>query len=783
MTAPAIVPDKFTFTTFSNKRSVKGNERTATWAEMVAKFSVPKISEDREDVSLFTPGKLNGPRKLENVESIGLFVVDMDGGYDPSDFIQNWQSKGLAFFVYTTYRHRPDFPKWRAVFPLSRVVSKEDWPAFWSVASDELAQGLLDGACKDASRMYFAPCCKSVDQAVFAFDSFDGHSIDVDDYLSRHEEKEHVRTQEQTARGTNRVGDLMEEQMTIAQILEPCGWVRVKSDKSLEYWRRPGKDTDHSATWGYREKYGGNRLMNFSSSSGLPTGILTMFSVYAHLNWGGDFKLAAKEASKILDIPLKHTQLKVVDNAGETNTGVVVGDDFDRAREFTDAANGERLVALFGDDFRYVSELKSWAHWNGHRWEISQTIEGRIRQYAKESAMELQRKAGVCPEPDRAKKMLNWAVQSQNSGKLDNAMKEAQSLCMISVLEFDTHPWLLNCPNGIVNLRTGELMKHDKSLLLSQVTGCDFATEKREDLLFQRFIERIMPDPDTRQFLLRFVGYSLTGVTDETAYCFLHGNTGNNGKSTLVNIIQYILNDYSVTLDTDAIMQSKGVSKDPEYEIARLRGKRFAAVNEVSDSQKLNEPLIKRLTGGDKVRARQIFGHPFEFPNTAKIWMTGNNKPAIYGQDSATWKRVNLIPFEVTIPKEEADPNLVHKMKDEASYILRALVGFCVGWVTYGFTPSELMLSGKVEYKEENDFMGVFVNEELTFYSGHRTGCTDMHQHYLEWAKKNGCPTMTPTAFGRIFGQKMQERQDVKRVKTRIRNVWEGVAIRGQEGE
>jgi len=768
--------------------SVKDNvpkPRKETWEDLAKAFSTHQLvagttKDARNDrVALFCPASFTegAKRSAKNVQFVYLAVLDMDGGHDPSDFVDMWTKRGLEFLIYTTWQHSVESPRWRAIFPLENPVASEDWLKAWTGITNDLAQGLSDEACKDASRMYFVPCCSASDEAKHATEWHKGKYLDATPYIELADVAQHQVQQEQSARTSGRVGDNFEEQMSIDQILSPAGWTRGGKAGGLDVWIRPGKDDKKaiSATWGYRTAIGAERLYVFSSSTNLPQGqALSKFSVYSYLNHGGDFKAAARALTKE-----GYAQLQVVTRSETKDTGVSVGTEVDpetSAREFTDAANGERLVKLFGSEFRYVAELKSWAVWDGCKWSISATAESKIRGYAIESARSLQREAGICPDPDRAKKMFTFAIRSQDTARIDACIKEAKAKSTVSILDFDKHPWLLNCKNGIVDLKTGKLLPHDRDLLMSQSTGCDFYTENTRAPVFESFIKKIIPDDDTAEFLVRYIGYSLTGSTKEQSYVFLHGNTGNNGKSTLINILQHIFGDYNVTLDTEAIMQTKGFVTNPDYELARLKGKRFAAVNEVSDSQKLNEPLIKRLTGGDYVKGRQIYGMPFDFPAIAKIFMTGNNKPAIYGQDNATWRRVNLVPFDVEVPKEERDTDLIDKLIEESPRILRVLVGMCLKWQKEGAKKSALMLDEKEEYKEENDFMGTFIEEELKFYSGFAVNCTRLHQHYLEWARKNGCHPLNPTAFGRVMSHRLPMFGDVEKVRSNGK-FWRGVGL------
>jgi putative DNA primase/helicase len=157
------------------------------------------------------------------------------------------------------------------------------------------------------------------------------------------------------------------------------------------------------------------------------------------------------------------------------------------------------------------------------------------------------------------------------------------------------------------------------------------------------------------------------------------------------------------------------------------------------------------MTGGDSVNARHPYGRPFSYTPEFKVTLTGNTKPQIRGQDFAIWRRVRLIHFDQTITDKERIEDLNERLRAEASQILRLLVGKCLQWQQQGLPVPEVIKQDVLAYKEENDYMAVFIEEKCVLNDTNEVSCSELHQHYLEWAKKTAAPMLNITQFGRAM--------------------------------
>ena len=217
----------------------------------------------------------------------------------------------------------------------------------------------------------------------------------------------------------------------------------------------------------------------------------------------------------------------------------------------------------------------------------------------------------------------------------------------VSVGMFDRDPMLLNCSNGTLDLRNGEIRAHDPADLITKMVPVAYDPQATCPV-WEAFVDRIMEgDRSKIEFLQRAVGYSLTGITSEQCLFVLHG-PGANGKSTFMETIRELLADYAMHTTTSSLLQSK--SSPIRNDLARLNGARCVSAVEIGMGKRLDEALVKQLTGGDQVTARFLYNEYFEYKPTFKLFIAANHKPDIQGVDHGIWRRIHLIPFNVTIP-------------------------------------------------------------------------------------------------------------------------------------
>jgi putative DNA primase/helicase len=297
----------------------------------------------------------------------------------------------------------------------------------------------------------------------------------------------------------------------------------------------------------------------------------------------------------------------------------------------------------------------------------------------------------------------------------------------------------LNCANGIVDLKTGKMLPHDKSAFMTKNTGISY-DPKASCPTWIQFLESVfIVDDEVKQdvieFLQKSIGYALTGDTSEQVVFFLWG-TGRNGKSTFINTVKTLFGDYAKQTNSDTFTtkyNDNGINND----IARLQGSRFVSAVESEDGQRLSESLIKQLTGGEPVTARFLRKEFFEFIPQFKIFFTTNYKPVIKGDDEGIWRRIRLIPFDITIPIEKVDKHLPEKLQDELPGILRWAVDGCLKWQKEGLGEPETVKEATSAYKEEMDLLSNFLNDCCVVHPEARIKLNDLYKTYLDYCDEN----------------------------------------------
>jgi len=398
----------------------------------------------------------------------------------------------------------------------------------------------------------------------------------------------------------------------------------------------------------------------------------------------------------------------------------------------TDLANGKRLAIRHGADIRFTPE-NGWLVWDGNRWLIDEK-QVMVQALAKETA------ASIYDEVrDSADRNLTFthARRSQSKAAIESMIFMARSEPGVAtrLTEFDKDGWLLNVPNGTVNLRTGALQPHRREDHITHIAGASY-DEKADCRLWDAFLWRVTDqNPELHDYLRRFVGYMLVGDTTEQALHFLHG-MGGNGKSVFCEVLLELLGEYAVTASPDLIMQKRhgGIPND----VARLRGVRVAVMNETSQGARFDEAKLKDLTGGDKLSARFLHREYFDFRPTHRLLIRGNHKPVISGTDEGIWRRLRLVPFTVTIPDNERDNQLLTKLRVEMPGILNWAIRGCLEWQQGGLRPPAIVTDAVRAYREESDTLGRFIAERCEVSKLAQVKSSDFFRRYQQYAEQAG---------------------------------------------
>lgn len=392
------------------------------------------------------------------------------------------------------------------------------------------------------------------------------------------------------------------------------------------------------------------------------------------------------------------------------------------------------------EDLRYCHTAGAWFRWNGAFWQKDQTRSAF--QWARELARQL---------AENVDKRARYMTRKAAFAAAVERFAQADPRVGVTIDYWDADPWKLGTPGGTVDLRTGVLSDpvHDDGVTKATAV----APSDRDCPLWKRFLdEATRNDAELIRFLQQWCGYCLTGVTQEHALAFVHGN-GGNGKSVFINILTAILKDYATT----AAMETFTAGKFAQHptDLAMLRGARLVTASETEEGRAWAEARIKQMTGGDQITARFMRQDFFTFKPQFKLTIIGNHQPVLHNVDDAARRRFNIIPF-IHQP-ENPDRGLEQKLMDEAPAILRWMIDGCLDWQKNGLLRPESVKVATTAYFSDQDLIGQWLEDSCDV---ERTRLdmwdrsTDLFESWAEYARKAG-----DEAGGRkSFGQTMQKR-------------------------
>lgn len=399
---------------------------------------------------------------------------------------------------------------------------------------------------------------------------------------------------------------------------------------------------------------------------------------------------------------------------------------------FSEFALAQRFAGGIGLDWRYTAAWASWAKWDGKRWwqDDRKGVTWEAQNCCKAALNEHTAQAA----PAQRLKLLTLKTVNAVIG-----LASADPRIATGAEEWDSDPWLLGTPGGIVDLRTGKLAPPDKSCLISKATLV--APADGAHPLFDMVISRpARGDADMLAFLWRWLGYMLTGDVREERFMFLHG-VGGSGKGTLVKVLADLMADYARAISVQAFTESQ--QQRHSQEIAKLQGARFVYASETEEGSRFDESMLKWLTGRDKVSAHKMRQDDIEFYPQFKLLIYGNNRPSLKSVGEEMRRRIDLIEFPGTIPEEERDTSLKDRLRAEYPAILASMIRACVDWQhSGGLGKPEAVSSATENYLRMNDVLGDFIEDCLDtaqdtyspsgqIYKRFQSYCSDRGERYV----------------------------------------------------
>lgn len=432
-----------------------------------------------------------------------------------------------------------------------------------------------------------------------------------------------------------------------------------------------------------------------------------------------------------------------------------------------DVGNGQRFALHFGEDAMFVPRV-GWHVWTGQVWQADPdalAVRARAQRLAELIAQEVphlrlsraeaqavadragigrriaeleagerdeageaelaelrRREAAVAAlvkrVESRRSRHLAFALSTGNSNRIGNALLESQTALAVPVEALDAAPLDVNTPTGVLRFRrvTAEgmspvadvtLVPHARAQRMTKMTAAPYDPDATCPL-FDAFLERIQPDPEMRAFLARWFGLSMLARVEQKL-AFFYGS-GANGKSVLTELMEWLLGSYAATARIESLTgTNRRGGGDATPDLIPLIGARMVRTSEPDEGERLQEGLIKELTGGEPLLVRALHADFVKVVPVFTLTISGNHKPEIRGTDDGIWRRVLLVPFDEQIPEHERDPDLGAKLRAEAAGVLNWVIAGALDLIEAGLQTPARVADATAEYRADSDPLALFL--------------------------------------------------------------------------
>jgi putative DNA primase/helicase len=398
----------------------------------------------------------------------------------------------------------------------------------------------------------------------------------------------------------------------------------------------------------------------------------------------------------------------------------------------TDIGNAEQFVKDHGDIVRYCASDGRWLIWSGNAWQWDTTE--TVVYFAQATVKGMLAQALKVEDEDKRKASIMHALRSSNMGKIEAMLHLARAFPEIAVqaAALDSDPLLFNCENGTFDLNKMELRPPLPNDLITRSSPVKYDPMARCPH-WMKFLNEITNNcQPVIDYLQRAAGYSLCGEVTEHVLFIVWG-TGQNGKSTFIEALRYVLGPYASAADFSTFANGRAMS-GARNDIARLARSRLVTTSESEKGSELAESLIKQLTGGDTVAARFLYAEAFEFKPTFKLWMFTNYLPRSRGGGDGIWRRVKLIPFSVRIPDDQIDADLPVKLQAEGSGILNWLIEGFAQYRDQGLNTPDEIKDATAGYRRQEDMLGRFIAACCSLGPAFDIKARSLYGAFKDWA-------------------------------------------------
>lgn len=412
-------------------------------------------------------------------------------------------------------------------------------------------------------------------------------------------------------------------------------------------------------------------------------------------------------------------------------------------RAFTQLGNAERYVDLYGQDTKYVAAKNLWLVWNGSRWVPDEMLKVKTQMLAMIRMMVQEGLAAMAPsnteeERARGEELHKWARSCERDVMIVGSMKMLETMVVTKADIFDENDWLLNFPNGTLELNTGHFRECRREDYITRSIPFDYDEGSTACPQWMKFLREAFPKEHAEKipYLQRAVGYCLTGDTSEQSLWLLLGK-GRNGKGVFVHTLQKMLGDYQVNADWQTFTHHKSTGLDIREDIVRLKDARFVAASENDKTVRLAENIVKTVTGDDIITARKQYQGSQEFKPKFKLWLASNHEPKIIGQDDGIWSRLRYIEFTESFLGRE-DKGLEKRLRQELPGILNWALEGLRDWQINGIQTPDSVRHRTEEFRKGSDQINTFFDDKISAHIDGRISKAAMYTLYKNWATNGG---------------------------------------------
>ena len=453
----------------------------------------------------------------------------------------------------------------------------------------------------------------------------------------------------------------------------------------------------------------------------------------------------------------------------------------DTGYSWDEAGMADLFAECYTHSTRYCPERKSWMSWSDGRW-ITDTgalvVAANIKEFVRLMALY----CGEIEDEDKRKAYMAFVAKMGDRRFRDRIMKDAADVMVIHTQEFDANPNLVNCKNGTYDLEKGIFRPHDRDDFLTMQTRFSYTMQKVRCKRWERFIEEVTQgNKEKADFLQRALGYSILGTSKEECMFILHGKTTRNGKSTLLDAVHHMLGDYATVAPVELICRGdrNKNAEAPTSTLASLKGRRFVTMAESDSAGRLDESAIKQFTGGEEIKARELYQAAFTFYPQFTLWLSCNDLPAVRDKSLFASDRIRVIEFNRHFSDEEQDKGLKEYFESDEAMpgIFAWLIEGYQKYKKYGLKMPDSMKTVVKQYEKDNDFVLQFLEEKCEKGGTEEMKLKTIYDHYKIWSRTCGFATTSLKKFNAGLAQHPEWYEDTRQEKG-IR-WYKGIRIRG----